>query len=267
MTREPIVSGQFYPQQKEELKKIIESFKSDEPSRISAKGIILPHAGYTYSGRVAVTTAGKVLPKKRIIILGPNHTGIGADFALWAKGSWKIPFGQISIDEDLAETILNKGGYIEEDYTAHRNEHSIEVELPIINYFFGEFKFVPIACKTANLETYGKVSSQILEAVKKIKNDILFVASTDLTHYEPEAAARRKDRAVIEAIVNLDEEDLIRKINKMNITMCGEAPVAILIACLKKLRAKKSQVALYETSGDSGGDYSSVVGYAGMIIK
>ena len=267
MIREPVVSGQFYPGRSNVLEKTIEDFDPKESSKISAKGIILPHAGYPYSGRVATVTVSKVLPRKRLVILGPNHTGLGENFALWSQGSWEIPFGKLNIDEELAQLILTKGNYIKEDKEAHLQEHSIEVELPILYHFFGEFKFVPIACKMASLEKYRAVANQIVSALKEVKDDIFFVASTDLTHYESDQAARKKDRFAIEAMVNLDEQELINKINSMHITMCGVAPVAILISCLKQLGAKKSQVALYQTSGDSSGDYSAVVGYVGMIIN
>jgi AmmeMemoRadiSam system protein B len=268
MIREPVVSGQFYPKSQEELISLIQSFEPDTKAKIAAKGLILPHAGYIYSGRVAVTTLNQVLGKKRLIILGPNHTGVGEEFGLWAKGRWKIPQGEIAIDQELGELILSKGQIVKEDYLAHQNEHSIEVELPILSYFLGEFKFVPIACKSASLATCQEVAGQIFEAIKNIKNEVLLVASTDLTHYEPDPVARKKDRAAIEAIVDLDHEELYRKVSLMNISMCGLIPVAILISCLKKLGATKSQVALYQTSGDSeAGDKNSVVGYAGMIIK
>ncbi len=267
MIREPVVSGQFYPAGKKELSEIINSLAPPETSKISAKGIILPHAGYIYSGRVTATTVSKVLARKRLIILGNNHTGFGPDFGLWDKGSWLTPLGKIDIDEELAKLILSKGELITEDFLAHKAEHSIEVQLPILSQLFGDFKFVPIACGISKLEKYTQAASQIYEAIKAIKNEILLVASTDLTHYEPEATARRKDREVIEAIVNLDEQSLIRKVNSQNITMCGVAPVAVLISCLKKLGAKKSQVALYQTSADTTGDFSSVVGYVGMIIN
>lgn len=267
MIRKPIVNGQFYPDSRKELEKLITGFSSPAPSKIRAKGLILPHAGYPYSGKVAARTLSQVLPQKKIIILGTNHTGQGKNFSLWAKGEWETPYGKIKIDENLAETILAKGSYIEEDYSAHENEHSIEVQLPILSYFFKEFSFAPISCKISTLQEYRNASSQLFEAVKNIKNEVLLIASTDFTHYEPDSTARKKDRRALEAIINLDEEDLIDSVGKENITMCGLAPVAVLISCLKKLGARKAQVALYQTSGDAFGDYSSVVGYAGVIIK
>lgn len=267
MIREPVVSGQFYPANNAELQKLIESFKPKEAKKMSAVAVILPHAGYVYSGKVAVTTVSKILPKKRIVILGPKHSPYGEDYALWAMGSWNMPFGQVQIDEDLARQILVKGNYIKENYLAHESEHSIEVELPVLNYFFSEFKFVPIACQVSSLETYHAVAEQIYEGLKSVKEEVLLVASTDMTHYEPDLTARKKDRQALEYIVAFDAEGLVKKVTEDNITMCGIAPVAILLSCLKRLGARKAQVALYETSADSSGDYSSVVGYAGLIFS
>jgi hypothetical protein len=267
MIRKAVVSGQFYSRDTGALRRAIEALKPEQAPQMSAKGVILPHAGYMYSGKVAVATVNRVIAKKRIVLLGPNHTGLGSPFGLWPRGSWEIPFGRIAIDEELAESILNKGNRIEEDYEAHIQEHSLEVELPILYYFFGEFRFVPLVCTMGSLSVYREVADQIFQAIKHIKEEVLLVASTDLTHYEPDAAARAKDRAVTEAMVNLDEEDLVNKVRGMGVSMCGVAPVAICIACLKKMGAHKAQVALYQTSGDTSGDYSSVVGYVGIIVS
>ena len=275
MKRVPFVNGQFYPNSPSDLKVIINEFSpqgsfslQDYSKKISAKGIVLPHAGLVYSGRVAVNTISKVLPKKRILILGPNHTGRGSKFSLWPAGSWKILDKEIKIDEELATVILSKGENIAGDTLAHVSEHSIEVELPILDYFFGNFEFVPIACQKGTIIDYQETAEQISEAIKSLRSwkDILLVASTDLTHYEPDQVARKKDRRAIEAIINLDEEELVKRVRKEDITLCGEAPLAIFISCLKRLGAKKSQVALYQTSGDVTGDNSAVVGYVGIIV-
>jgi len=272
MERVPVVSGQFYPDNPLDLKAMIEEFRPQGSCsrKISAKGIVLPHAGYEYCGRVAVNTVSKILPKKRLLILGPNHTGRGAKFSLWPSGSWKILDKEIKIDEELATVILAKGENIDEDTLAHTLEHSIEVELPILDYFFGDFKFVPIACQRGTIADYQETAKGISEAIKSLGSsgeDILLVASTDLTHYEPDQVARKKDRRAIEAIIDLDEEELVKRVHKEDITLCGEAPLAIFISCLRRLGARKSQVALYQTSGDVTGDKSAVVGYAGIIIQ
>ncbi len=258
------------------MKVMIEDFRpqgslplQESSKKMSAKGIVLPHAGYVYSGRVAVNTISKILPKKRLLILGPNHTGRGSQFSLWSKGSWKILDKAIKIDQELATAILSKGKNIDEDTSAHTLEHSIEVELPILDYFFSDFKFVPIACQRGAILDYQEAAKGIFEAIKSLGNseDILLVASTDLTHYESDQVARKKDRRAIETIIDLDEEELVKRVRKEDITLCGEAPLAIFISCLKRLGARKSQVALYQTSGDVIGDKSAVVGYVGIIVN
>jgi AmmeMemoRadiSam system protein B len=267
MLRKPVVSGQFYPANKEALASLIDSFLPKTAKKMSARAIILPHAGYIYSGKVAVETVSRIMPAKRLVILGPKHSSGGEDFALWAKGGWITPFGEIKIDQDLASRILAKGNYIKEDYLAHQPEHSIEVELPILTRLFGVFEFVPIACQVSTLEIYQSVARELYEAIKPIKEQVLLIASSDMTHYSPDEICRRKDRAALDSIIALDLEALIEKVIKEDISMCGIAPVVILISCLKHLGAKKAQIALYQTSGDINADYSSVVGYAGVIFS
>ena len=267
MIREPVVSGQFYPDEKGDLELTIAEFSSKESSKIDAKGVVLPHAGYIYSGKVAATTVGRVKEKKRILILGPNHACRGVEFGIWPKGKWIIPGKEIEVDSQLAEEILSKGNLVEESYASHQNEHSIEVQLPILAHFFSDFKIVPISCMQASIDHYKDVAKQIFSAIKAYSKELLIVASTDLTHYEPDATVRRKDSSAISAIINLDENELIRTVHDNKISMCGLAPVAILISILKMLGASKAQVALYQTSADFSKDYTSAVGYVGIIIK
>ncbi|MBN3039987.1 MAG: AmmeMemoRadiSam system protein B [Candidatus Omnitrophica bacterium] len=267
MIREPVVCGQFYPKQKEQIAEFILKFSSEKSTKVDAKGIILPHAGYMYSGEVAVKTVSCIASKKRVIILGPNHTGIGPDFAVWPKGKWKTPMGLAEIDEELAMDIISAGSLIKESYESHLEEHSIEVELPILQYFFSGFRFVPIACKQADIQYYREAARIIFEKIKKYKNEVLVVASTDLTHYEPDSSARKKDSYAIEAIINLDDDALLKTVKKYNISMCGTAPVSVFISCMKMYKASKVEVCLYKTSGDASHDFTSVVGYAGILAK
>jgi len=265
MKRKPVVSGQFYPESASEIKKMLTQFKANSPTKVSAKGAILPHAGYIFSGKVATQTVEKIIPLKRIIILGPNHTGLGEDFSVYPEGAWTTPLGEVEVDKESVEFLLQKN-LLKKDTLAHNFEHSIEVELPILQYFFKEFKFVPIVCNVASLETYYKVAHRIYEGIKKVKEDIFIIASSDMTHYEPEETARRKDRLAIEAILNLDVENFLEVVKKENITICGVAPISITLILTKLLGATKAEVVLYQTSADISRDYSSVVGYLGAII-
>ncbi|MCD6228763.1 MAG: AmmeMemoRadiSam system protein B [Candidatus Omnitrophica bacterium] len=266
MVRKPAVSGQFYPKTSKEIEDFVSRLVVSSPVKVSAKGAILPHAGYIYSGKVAVVTCAKILPRKRVVILGPNHTGLGVEFGVYSKGLWEIPQGNVEIDEELAQDILRGGNFIEEDFLAHKFEHSIEVELPILKYFFKEFKFVPIICATASLDTYRKVAQQIYQGIREKKEEILIIASSDMTHYEEDTQARKKDRLAIEAITSLDEAELIRRVKRENISMCGVAPVSIMLILTKLLGARKVEVVSYQTSGEVSGDYSAVVGYLGALV-
>jgi MEMO1 family protein len=267
MIRKSTFSGHFYPEQKEELVAALDAFTGSSKKKHQAKGLILPHAGYIYSGEVAGATVSRTMPKKTLLILGPNHTGRGKDFGLWPSGAWETPLGKVPIDEDIAAAILSKSRYIQADHEAHLWEHSIEVELPFFQRFFDNFSLVPIACKNASLNDYRLVANEITDVLDPLKNDVLIVASSDLTHYEPEESARRKDRLAISAMIDLDEEELLTTVDQYKISMCGTAPVAIALVCLKQLRSRKAQVVLYQTSAKTSGDLSAVVGYAGIIIS
>jgi hypothetical protein len=267
MTREPIANGQFYPDKKEELTTLIKDLSPKKSqTQCRAKGIIVPHAGYPFSGRVAVTTISRIGAAKNIVMLGPNHTGLGKNFSLSSSQEWQTPYRKTKVNHILAEKILKSGTYLEKDSLAHKAEHSLEVELPVLQYFFKDFQIIPISCKTAKRQTYQQVANQISEGIKNDLPNTLILASTDLTHYEPDSIARKKDRKVIEAIVELNPDKLITETEKNHITMCGVAPVAIMLYCLRD-SLKKAEVILYETSGDTTGDYGSVVGYAGIILR
>lgn len=261
------MKGQFYPSNSAEIEKFITKCVDATSSKIHAKGVILPHAGYIYSGGVAAQTMSRVIPKKKLIILGPNHSGFGEFFSVYPGGLWRTPMGDIEVDSELVAGIIERGTEIKKDSLAHKFEHSIEVELPIIKYFFDEFTIVPIVCATASWDVYKKVGQQIFEGIKEVRGDVLVIASGDMTHYEPEAQARKKDSLAIESIVKLDEEELIARVKEKNISMCGVATIPIMLIVTKLMGATKAEVVKYQTSGDITGDYSAVVGYLGAIIN
>jgi len=267
MIRKSVVAGQFYPDDPKELKKIILGMMPEKSAlKTIARGIILPHAGYVYSGKVAVTTVNKVFLKKNIILLGNNHSGQGEDFALWSNGEWETPLGNVPVNSEIAAEILKNGTTILADTLAHKFEHSIEVELPILQQADGDISIIPIACQPSIPAKYEAAANQICAAIKN-RTDVMFVASTDMTHYEPDARVRKKDSLAIERILALDPEGLLNVIKKEHITMCGAAPVAVFLYCMKLLGGRKAQVALYQTSAEASNDYESVVGYAGIIVQ
>lgn len=267
MIRKPVVAGQFYPQTEEGLRKMLSGMVNPASEKQNAIGVIMPHAGYVYSGFVAGLTISKVDLKKTVIILGTNHTGLGEKFSIMTNGSWSTPLGEVKIDHEMAESILKEGSLLKEDVLAHLQEHSIEVEIPFLQYLNSDIKIVPIAVSPqAELSECRRLAEDIVNGFKKIGRSGLFMASTDMTHYESEENAKEKDKLAIEAILDMNEEKLFDLAKKKDLSMCGLPAVCALINICRNLGAKKSGLVKYQTSGDVSGDYSSVVGYAGVII-
>ncbi|MBM4446249.1 MAG: AmmeMemoRadiSam system protein B [Chloroflexi bacterium] len=267
MIRNPVVAGQFYPGSADGLKRMIESMVDDRAEKDEVIGLISPHAGYIYSGLVAGAVISRVKFKDTFVILGPNHTGRGKAFSIMTKGVWKTPLGDIEIDSELGKRILTISSCLEEDHLAHQFEHSLEVQVPFLQYFKPDVRIVPIVLAHAKGDTYKKIGRELASAIKELKKEVVILASSDMTHYEPHEMARNKDRQAIEAILDLDEDELLKRVDEFDISMCGYAPVVSLISAAKELGAKKAELVKYQTSGDASGDYSSVVGYAGIIVK
>ena len=270
MVRNPAVAGQFYPGEREVLELEIEALTARaKTKREDVIGMVLPHAGYIYSGAVAAATLASVNPKSTYIIMGPNHTGLGSQFSVSASDFWRTPLGDVKINIELTERILKDCGKIHKDELAHIHEHSIEVQLPFLQKLQEMFTFVPIVISASGLKAYIEIGECLAKAVKelKIEKETAIIASSDMTHYESQHSAEEKDSKAIDAILNLDEKALIERVQELDITMCGFAPCAIMIAAAKRLGAKKARLVKYQTSGDASGDRSSVVGYAGIIIS
>ena len=267
--RKPTVAGQFYPSSSQELREQITAFIDKKATPQDAVACVLPHAGYVYSGLVAGQTVSRIKIKDRIILLGPNHTGYGAGFSIMAEGSWQTPLGEIKIDSTLAKQLLSSSSHLENDQLAHQFEHSLEVELPFLQYFKDDFKMVPITILSDDCEALKEAGKEIASAIKQagIQGSTLIIASSDMTHYEPLAQAQKKDKEAIEAILELNEEKLMEKVRKLNITMCGYAPIITMIAAAKALGATGGKLIKYQTSGEITRDNNSVVGYAGIIIN
>ncbi|MFH0771958.1 MAG: AmmeMemoRadiSam system protein B [Candidatus Omnitrophota bacterium] len=265
ITRNPAVAGQFYPASAPALKKEVEKYLISGGEKIKAIGIVSPHAGYIYSGPVAGATLSAVELEDTCVIIGPNHTGQGAPFSIMTEGVWRMPSGDCRIDEELARSILGNSGYLREDILAHRNEHSIEVQLPFMQALRDNLKIVPMVLSDAKIEVYREIGKGIAKSLIE-KKTATIIASSDMTHYESQEAANKKDKMAIEAILRLDEDELMRTIIKRGISMCGYAPVCVMLSAAKECGARNAKLIKYQTSGDVTGDYGAVVGYAGIVV-
>jgi len=230
-------------------------------------GLVSPHAGYIYSGSVAGAAISRVQFKDTFIIMGPNHTGGGQPFSIMTEGAWNTPLGKVEIDSELGKQILADSSYLQEDRLAHQHEHSIEVQIPFLQYFQPDIRIVPIILAHGSGDIYKEIGREIARAVKELNREVVIMASSDMTHYESHESAEKKDAQAIDAILDLNEDELLKRVDELNISMCGYAPTVSLISAARELGAKGAELVKYQTSGDTSGDYSSVVGYAGIIIK
>ncbi|NQS99926.1 MAG: AmmeMemoRadiSam system protein B [Candidatus Omnitrophica bacterium] len=267
MIRKPQVAGQFYPANASRLKQQLQKLLDRQEDKVAALGLVSPHAGYVFSGAVAAGCFSQVELTETVVILGPNHTGLGKPFSIMTEGIWQMPLGKVEVDTVLAKRILQGSKYLDSDTQAHAFEHSIEVQLPFLQFFLTRVKIVPIVLSTADLATYNEIGNAIAKALTETEHMSLIVASSDMSHYEPQQTAKTNDFLAIEAILKLDEEELLKRVKESNITMCGSGPIACMIHAVKKLGAKSGRLIKYMTSGDVTGDFSSVVGYAGIMIQ
>ncbi len=272
MIRSPAVAGQFYYYDPSMLQAQVLECMGEIAGGEDVLGVLVPHAGFMYSGKVAGMVYRRIKPADSYVILGPNHTGMGPPLSLMREGIWRMPFGEVAINSDLAESILINSKHLKEDILAHQYEHSIEVQLPFTQTLKADSQFVPIAVahmplSADSLDVARDVGEAIAKAVKATREKVVVVASTDLTHYEPQDAAKEKDDAALKAVLALDPKKLFAEVGKRSISMCGYGPTAIMLYACRALGAKKAELAGYMTSGDVTGDYEQVVGYGGVLVK
>lgn len=266
MIRQPVVAGQFYPGRREPLLAFLEDAAAPVPTPVTAVGAVVPHAGYVYSGRVAGAVFARVVVPGAVVLLGPNHTGLGTRASILSRGGWATPLGTAAIHGELADALRAACPLLREDGDAHAQEHSLEVQVPFVQYRNPGARIVPIAFLLRDPDQIDEVGAALASVVARWPEPVLLVASSDMTHYEPDRVAREKDRRAIERVLALDPRGLLDTVARHTITMCGVVPTAVLLAAAGRLGATRGELVQYATSGDASGDTSRVVGYAGMVI-
>lgn len=268
MTRRPAVAGSFYPSEPVTLRKELDQLTDGRslPLEPRALALLVPHAGYVYSGRIAARTYLSSRLPRTFVILGPNHTGEGAAIALMTEGEWSLPLGVAPIDAPLAAAILERCPGARADATAHRREHSLEVQIPFLQHLCGEFRFVPICVGTERLPLLLDLGRAVAEAVAASADETLLILSSDMSHYVPATTAERLDRLALERVLAIDPEGLHAVVRRAAISMCGVSPVVAGLAAARILGASSARLVAYGHSGERNGDYDSVVGYAGAAI-
>ncbi|HEV8400954.1 MAG TPA: AmmeMemoRadiSam system protein B [Gemmatimonadales bacterium] len=273
-TRAPVVSGRFYPGAKTELAatvaELLAAARADSGSSLPPfRAIIAPHAGYVYSGPTAAAVFARVTLPDLIIIVAPNHTGVcrapgGA--SLWEDGAFRTPLGDVPVDAACAARVAAATSLVAVDHEAHRGEHAIEVLLPFLQVLRPGVRIVPLVLAWDTWDEARELGEALARVVREAAEPVLLLASSDLNHYEPASVSERKDARALEAVTALDGAELLARCRRERITMCGRAPVAVVLAAARALGATRADVVDYRHSGWASGDNSQVVGYGGVVI-
>jgi AmmeMemoRadiSam system protein B len=267
MVRKPAVAGQFYTNEPHHLRTQIESLIAANGPKKKAIGIISPHAGYVYSGAVSGEVYGRVAVPATVLILGPNHHGVGSRAALSFKEEWITPLGSVPVNASLAQLVLKYSPLVKEDKAAHLYEHSIEVQLPFLQVARPDVNIVPICLGLLDYESCENLGKSLAKAVGEYGREVLLIASSDMSHYEPDKVAREKDEMALREILALNPEGLYAVVRELEITMCGVIPATVMLVAAREMGATRCELVRYATSGDVSGDFRQVVGYAAVTVE
>jgi len=266
MIRQPAVAGKFYTDDPEQLRQELASLiPQGEGARVL--GLVAPHAGYIYSGKVAGLAYGAVRVPETVLLLGPNHTGVGAPAALAPSGEWLTPLGPVPVNSRLSKLTLKHASLVCEDPSAHHFEHSIEVQLPFLQFRNPRVSIAALCLSLSDFDSISALGAGLARAIAEYGDEVLIVASSDMNHYESAQVAKEKDDLALAELARLDPEALLRVCRECRVTMCGVVPAAVMLVAAKLLGATTSRLIRYTTSGEVNGDLKRVVAYAAVTVS
>jgi len=237
----------------------------DIPKR-KVRGIVVPHAGYNFSGSIAGKVYSSIECPDVFLLIGPKHS-MDSDGLFLSQTSWATPLGEVMPDRDLGESLLHHCEFIHLNERAHANEHSLEVQVPFIKYVCPKAKILPIVVSTTSegiLSSTGKCIASVLKGYNK---SVVLVMSSDLNHHEPQEITIEKDKKVIDKLISLDPRGLLKTVYEEDVSMCGAWSCFLGLAILKELGVNKAELLEHRTSGDVNKDYTQVVGYTGILYE
>jgi AmmeMemoRadiSam system protein B len=264
MDREPAVAGRFYRDDAAGLAAEVDGFLAAGGEEAPALGLVAPHAGYVYSGAIAGAGYARVRVPERVLVLGPNHTGLGVPAALWPSGRWRTPLGDVPVDADLT-AALAASPEVEPDAEAHRFEHALEVQVPFLQRARPDVRIAALCLSHLSFPGCERLARAVAAATSD--PPALIVASSDMTHYLPAETARALDRRALERILALDPEGLHEVVHRERISMCGVIPATVMLLAARLRGATRAELVRYGNSGEVNGDLRRVVGYAAVVVR
>lgn len=266
MVRKAVVADRFYPGNQTDLQDLVTKLiPADNSARKKVISAISPHAGYIYSGALAAQTLSSIHIPHTVLLLGPNHTGMGLSAAL-SEDNWQIPTGTIHNSKELSQILLTTSSIIQSDTQAHLQEHSLEVQLPFLHALNPDVEIVPVTLSFTSFEQCQQLGKDIATAIKSFGKDVLILVSSDMNHFKSRREGSQLDQLALSQLQKLDAYSLYSTVIKNRISMCGVIPATIGMIASIELGAQHCDLINYSDSGDISGDIESVVGYAGLII-
>lgn len=268
--RQPVVAGRFYPADPATLAQETAVYLAEAGEQPSGRPTLLamaPHAGAVYSGPVAGKTLGAANLADTLLLLGPNHTGRGARMAVWPDGAWRIPGRDVPVEAALAEALLAAAPGLSPDRAAHLGEHSLEVLLPFLTAVRPECRIVPVAVGEPRPGVLAETARAMAGVLAAWPDPVSIIVSSDMSHYLPDAAAKKRDSMALARVLALDPQGLFEVVRREDISMCGVLPMTLGLLIARALGATSARLAAYATSGEVSGDFDQVVGYAGVIVE
>jgi AmmeMemoRadiSam system protein B len=274
--RQPKAAGIFYNSDRYSLERDIESFftGNDGPKKMrntDAIAVVTPHDRYHLCGSAFAWSFSRI-EKANYVIIGPNHHGMRSRFSIMKDGLWKTPFGEVVVSNKVSEKILSKDKLLEYDVIPHENEHSIEVQLPFLQYRFGnDFKIVPILVSNKFgdkefVEECKRLGKAIAHSLLTEKEKWILIGTTDFSH-GAKSKVERVDKSIINAVKSLKEERLYNAVQKTSSRICGYGALVTMMAAAKELKAKKSRLLKYVNSMEVIKDLNTATGYASILIS
>jgi AmmeMemoRadiSam system protein B len=262
------VAGTFYPRDPAELSATVERLTSSVHAMAGKKirGIIAPHAGYMYSGQTAGAVYGRLKGSeyKTVVVVAPSHREFFEDVSAFEGSAYATPLGEIAVDRDLRDELIEASPVVHASLAGHRSEHAVEVHLPFLQKVLTHFSCLPLVIGHQTPEVCFGLGNALGEILKR--RDALVVASTDLSHFYPDDVAKGKDAVMIDDVARFDEQSLMAHLENGSTEACGGGPTVAVLAAMRNLGANCAEIVAYATSGDVTGDRSSVVGYLGAIV-
>lgn len=267
VTRLPAVADRFYPGEEAALDKMVTGFFDAVPasSKIKAIGAVAPHAGYVFSGSICAETLKNIVIPETVVILGPNHQGYGPPVAL-SKENWQMPWGEVPVNKDFADLLSGADAGIQVSDSAHRYEHSLEVQVPFLQKLQPRLTIVPLVLSRLSYSACQGLAQVLADSIKEFKYPVLLLASSDMSHYESRQQAQAQDTMALDQLTALNPKGLYTTVLDNSITMCGIIPVTVALQSAMLLGANTAHVVRYSDSGAVSGDTQQVVGYAGAVM-